>query len=922
LSDAGPTWQRVKELVADALERPADERAGFLAALAGEPEPVRARVARLVAAAEGADDRLDGAVGPWASGGVGDWTGARVGGYRVQRFVARGGMGEVYEALQDGTGRRVALKVLARASSAAWRTRFRQEVGILARLSHPAIAQIVDADVHVDEHGREWPYFALEYVDGLPITAYAEARGLSVDARVRLTIEVCRGVQHAHQHGVIHRDLKPENVLVAEPTGGGPPQPKVLDFGVARVVGEDDAFVTSLTRAGDLIGTLAYMSPEQVAGAPDEVDTRSDVHALGVVLHQLLCGRLPFELAGLSLPDAVRRLSEEEPRPPSSYDPALRGDLDVVCATAMARDKEARYASVSELAADLERYLRREPLAAKPASRMYHLRLFARRHRGLVAGLAVAAVVLVLGAAGTAVGLVAARGEARRAGAEAERARGASLFLGEVLGSVDPEILGKDATLFDVLELHAPRIDAVFARDDRTRAELHGVVGSTWYGLGEYERALAHLDATVALRRALDGPDAPETLDAERRQRGAALELDSASDAALADTRELADRAARALGEEHEVALFARGDVSYVLSARGELEAALATLRGAYALARGTHGEDSEVALSLGSDLGNLLTKSGELDEATELLERLYAARAERYGRSHPATLRTLGNLATVDAYAERASQSLERFDRAIADARETWDADHPLLILLRANRGAALNGLGRYADAVDEYRAVHAARIGLFGPDHPQTLSALFNLGANLAYAERPEEALAATRDLMERAERCDGCDADFMMRASGLAAGVLADLDRFEEAAPLSELALAEHRRLLGPAHFQTLIQANNHARLLAQTGELGPALELFDALLASWTVEYPDVVAIERTFRWNYARALDDAGRTDMAARELERVNALEAEAGPNPRPERAEVLERLAAVYAAADRGEDAAACRAELGALRD
>ena len=921
------SWKRVKELVADALELPPERRHAFLDDLEAEAPEVSERVKHLVNAVEESGDPLEQAAEEprVITARPVDWTGKSLGGYAVKRFVARGGMGEVYEAVQESTGRRVALKLLSGGSSGdspgVWRTRFRHEIGILARLEHPAVAQILDADVEVDADGREWPYLALEYVEGEPLIAFAEARDLPVERRIELLIEVCAGVQHAHQRGVIHRDLKPENILVADTVDGGA-QPKVLDFGVARVFadgegragGERDKPPTHLTRAGELIGTLSYMSPEQVLGLPDAVDTRTDVHALGVLLFQLLTGRLPIDLAGVPLPEAVRRLRESEPAAPSAVDPALRGDLDTICATAMARDCEARYASVSELAADLGRYLRREPIAARPASRFYHLKMFARRNRGLVAGLVLAALVLLIGSGTTTVGLMQAREEARRT-------RDANRFLGEILSAVDPEMLGKDVTVREVLDLNAPRIDAVFASDERTRAELHATVGWTYFNLGEYERARAHLGDALTLYRALDGADSENALSTRRLLQIVTLEFDAASDGALAEARELVEQTAAALGPAHADSLGARVGLAHVLAGRGEYEQALEIARAAYNEAVRALGRDQDMTSTLGSDLGALLMGAGKYEEAARLLEDIYAERVERHGASHPRTIKALINLATADSLAHRSEKALAAFDRGLEDARGAWDERHPTMLLLRGNRANALSGLGRYEEAIEAYREVYDLSCEVLGKDAASTLSDLFNLGVNQTYAERFAEAEATARALLEGAERCDGCEDDFLMRAMGLLASVLGELGRLEEAVPLTRRALDEHRRVLGPGHFQTLIQANNLARTLAEVERYGESIELFEETLATWLVEYPEVISVERTFRWNYARTLAEARRDDDAEAEFLRVQELAVDAGPNPRPTPEEVLERMAELYDTAERPADAEACRSELATLR-
>ncbi len=318
----------------------------------------------------------------------------RIGPYRILGLLGAGGMGEVYLAEQERPQRQVALKVMkpGLASSGGLR-RFEYEAQALGHLQHEGIARIYEAGTADAGHGPQ-PYLAMELIRGRPLTSYADHNHLGLRERLALMVKVCRAVEHAHQKGIIHRDLKPANVLVDEAG-----QPKILDFGVARAA-DRDAIATSLqTDVGQLIGTLAYMSPEQAAADPDELDTRSDVYALGVICYQLLTGRLPHDLKGKAFPAAVRAISEEDPAPLSSVNQSFRGDLTAIVTKALEKDKTRRYQSAAELAADLESYLHDRPVKARPAGTLYQLGKFARRHKALVTSVVVAFVALASAAA-------------------------------------------------------------------------------------------------------------------------------------------------------------------------------------------------------------------------------------------------------------------------------------------------------------------------------------------------------------------------------------------------------------------------------------------------------------------------------------------------------------------------------------------
>lgn len=442
-------YQRLQAIFNEAAELEGDARREYLDRACGSDLEMRRDVERLLSHDKAGESRLQRAHEQIAEAmGLGDGATSlpdRIGHYRILEKIGEGGMGQVYLAEQDHPRRRVALKIVRPdVFSQSLLKRFQFEVDVLGKLQHPGIALIHEAG-QIDSDGKSLPYFAMEYVEGVELRRYSMKHELGVRERLELVARICDAVHHAHLNGIVHRDLKPDNVLVVDSTSTTTTedidefvhlgQPKVLDFGVARATDADVQLTTQQTDVGKLVGTLSYMSPEQVVGDSRRLDTRSDIYAIGTLLYELLAGRLPFDLRNKPIPEAARIIREEEPTRLGSIRTVFRGDIDTIVSKALEKDRERRYVSAAELAMDIRRYLASEPITAHPPSTFYHLRKFARRHKGLVAGLLLSILILVVGIISSLTFAVrATRGEE-----EAHRAAyRLSLTAADAVGETDP----------------------------------------------------------------------------------------------------------------------------------------------------------------------------------------------------------------------------------------------------------------------------------------------------------------------------------------------------------------------------------------------------------------------------------------------------------------------------------------------------
>jgi len=714
---------RVKAIFLAACQLPPSERSAYLDEVCAGDEPALQNEVELLLAVDetpALEDR------PLSSD--------RVGSYRLLQKVGEGGMGEVWEAEQERpVRRRVALKLIKWGmDTREVVARFESERQALALMNHPNIAKAFEAG-STDE-GR--PYFVMEYVKGVPLTEYCDAHRLSTRERLEVFVQVCGGVQHAHQKGVIHRDIKPSNILVA--VEDGRPVPKIIDFGVAKATSQRLTERTLFTELGQWIGTPEYISPEQAQLTGLDVDTRTDVYSLGVVLYEVLAGAQPFEpseLRGAGFDEMRRRIREDEPPRPSTRVSSLgdasqvaaerrrtdshglvkqlRGDLDWIVMKAIEKDPSRRYDSPSDLAADVGRHLLNQPVLASPPNVTYRVRKFVRRNRVGVAASALVFAILVAGVVGTSIGLV-------RAQREAEAARQVSQLLVGVFADVDPTgQVGNLSSTTAMLDRGVERITSELSDQPVVRAQLMDTLGSGYRNLGRFDKARPLLEESLRLREAHLGGD-----DAAIGDSCVSLGWLEFWAADFAEARTFFERAVvvyeKALGPDHWAVASSLGTVGTVCARTGDYEAARAAFERSLEILRTTGSENDPVFASTTRFYAAMLMDFGEHDLAQPLIERAMVLFESGFGPNH-----TLVGWACLDlgrCYHETLRFDLARplYERALEIQERALGPDH-LALMSPLTKLAMLDRQERdYETAGTRFERAVAIGESALGPDHP----------------------------------------------------------------------------------------------------------------------------------------------------------------------------------------------------------
>jgi eukaryotic-like serine/threonine-protein kinase len=685
-----------------------------------------------------------------------------IGRYQLLEKLGEGGMGQVWLAEQTAPVRRqVALKLIKVGMyDDSVLQRFQAERQSLAIMNHPSIAKVFDAGTTPEGQ----PYFVMEYVQGLPITDYCDEKNLDIRKRLELFIKVCEAVQHAHQKFVIHRDLKPANILVVEIDGNA--TPRVIDFGLAKAITAGAASDTNFTGVGGWVGTPGYMSPEQTDPGAEDIDTRTDVYSLGVVLYLLLTGFPPFDPRKWQkqlLSEVLRHLREDDPPAPSArlriegesaakteargleskqLARMVQGDLDWITMKALEKDRGRRYDSPRELAADIDRYLHDQPVSAGPASAGYWFQKYAQRHR--VAMGVVAALFLLL--AGFA---VVQSVQVRRVTRERDRAGRITEFMTGMFKIADPSVShGNSVTAREILDKASQNITTGLNQDPELQAQMMEVMGNVYMNLGLYRQAQSLLEPALEIRRRILGPKNADT---------------AASMASLA----------------------------WLLEREGRPADAEKLQREALAIDRQILGSENPLTLRLMGNLGSSLADQRRNQEAEKLETETLSLERRVLGPESNSTLATMNNLALTYMHEGRYADA-EKLERQSVDIRRrVFGQDDPDVFTGSYSLGVILFYEKRFADSETLLRQTELDESRVFGPNHPETLKTMGVIADDLADEHRYGDAEKMERQVL-----------DAHIRTSGLADRVTAD-DRYTLACYLAQEGKREEAlSLLGEA------------------------------------------------------------------------------------------------------------------------
>jgi len=861
-------------------------------------------------------DTLIGATSPSGIEGEEDWTNPDLGPFRLLRVLGRGGMGQVYLARQvEPVERDVALKLIQhKVRNASTLARFEIERQALAQMSHPAIAQVFDAGTTPNGY----PYFAMEYVDGLRLDLYCRKHRLTLGQRLELMIRVCNGVQHAHQRGIIHRDLKPANILVV--LIDGEPRPKIIDFGIATATQDSESGRVSR----DIVGTPQYMSPEQFDLEQGLLDPRSDVYSLGVILHELLIDRPPIEGGRLSdvdsrtlkkvfadhhplpapstllgvQPDQARRLAEQRQTSVRHLRRRLRRDIDAIVLKALAQSPDQRYASPGELADDLRRALGHYPVQAVQPSRTYLFSRFARRHALGLGSASAVLLALIAGLTAATIGMLEAQRQYRLAEQRQQELEQVSGFQQAMLESIEAQSMG--------LSMLTTLREQVRSGLDERQGESTGSVG-----MDQLEALLQPVNAADLAREVLDQQlltRARESIDLEfidqpllradlQRSIAQVYRAIGRREALPSISAQVLELRRSRLPENHPDVLAARGDHAYALYAINRLDEARGLLEALITDVESMAPDEHSLLIESRIDLAIVLVDQGQLDQARELaLVTLDQAR-DRLGPGHRQTFAAESQTGYVLARGGQLEQALEHFRAALDGFRQIEGPTSQATLRAMTNVSAALGALGRFEEALAIEEELLDLLVDTVGWRHIHSIRTMGNMANNLRRVGDSARALELLSEAERISEALLGPLDPVTLRARLNLGSLLTYQGELERGLALLDRVIADRRTTLGPSHPETLSAEEVRTSNLIDQERYAEALAQIEPVIEGRLSHFGDQHPLTINSYWLRGVALRRSGQPERAVGDMAKVIDSELER----RPDSTELLNRALTYY---------------------